>query len=168
MTTALRRRLWIGALAFGIALIAVGGFFVSQALNAKAMIRAELASEQVTTSADAAIPGVPVTDARTAQAQADVIKKHALERYGSYASMSRDDPNRATYLDSFTLRTSLGLAVLGFGVSDLALGTGVAVLVIGLGTLVFGVPVLYWLRVPVAEHARHAAARQALATDMAD
>lgn len=167
MATALRRRLWIGALAFGIALIAVGGFFIAQALNAKTMLRAELVDEQVMTSADAAIPGVLIQDAKTAQAQADVIKKHALERYGTYSSMSRDDPNRATYLDSLTLRTSLGLAVLGFGVSDLALGSGVVILLLGVATLGFGVPVLYWLRVPAVQQVAQPVTRLAPASEMA-
>jgi hypothetical protein len=70
--------------------------------------------------------------------------------------MDRTDPNRATYLNGLTLRTSLGLAVLGFGVSDLALGSGVVILLIGVATIAFGVPALFWLRVPESERAPRA------------
>ena len=147
----LRRYLWVGGAGLASGLIVVGILFIVMAADAKAQIKAELASEQVMTSADAAIPGVPVTDARTAQAQADVIKAHSHERLGLYSVMGRDDPNRQTYLNGVTLRNSLGLAVLAFGLSDLALGSGLVILILGLATLGFGVPVLYWLRAPESE-----------------
>ena len=146
-----RRYLWVGGVGLSFGLIAVGILFIVMAMDAKVQIRAELVSEQVMTSADAAIPGVPVTDAKTAQAQADVIKAHSHERYGLYSEMGRDDPNRQTYLSGMTLRNSLGLAVLAFGLSDLALGSGAVLLILGLAARGFGVPVLYWLRVPESE-----------------
>ena len=146
-----RQYLWVAGAAVGLLLVALGIFFIVQAQSARSTIQAALADEGVVTSSDASIPGVPVTDATTAQAQSDVIKMHSIDRYGTYTSMERGDPNRATYLDGLTLRNSLGLAVLGFGVSDLALGSGVVILVLGVTTLGLGVPVLYWLRVPVAE-----------------
>jgi hypothetical protein len=159
-----RRYLWIGGIGVGLLLVAVGIFFVVQAQSARTTTRAALADEGVVTNGDASIPGVPVTDARTAQAQADVIKTHSIDRYGTYVSMERDDPNRAVYLDGLTLRNALGLAVLGFGVSDLALVSGLVILVLGVATLGLGVPVLYWLRVPSAERPRlSAAGREPLA-----
>ena len=147
--TVLRRYLWVSGIAMGLVLVALGSFFIAEAQSAKSIIRAALADEEVVTSGDAAIPGIPVSDAVTAQAQADVIKAHSLENYGTYTSMERGDPNRDTYLSGLTLRNSLGLAILGFGVSDRALGSGVVILILGIGTLALGVPVLYWVRVPV-------------------
>jgi hypothetical protein len=145
--TALRTHLWIGAAAVGLAFVALGILFVVMGLDAKATIRAALAEENVTTSSDAVEFGVPagllVRDARTAEAQANVIKMHSIERYGLYSEMERDDPNRATYVTGLTLRNALNLSVLGFGVADLAIGTGAVILLMGMATLAVGVPALY-------------------------
>ena len=57
--------------------------------------------------------------------------------------MEPDDPNRETYLKGLTLRNALNLAVVGFGVADLAIGTGAGAISIVLGLIVtgFAVPV---------------------------
>jgi len=86
--------------------------------------------------------GVVVTDAKTAEAQAEVIKKHSFDRYGRYADMDRDDLNREAYLNGLTLRNSLNMAVMGFGVADLAIGMGAVIVLMGVGTLAFVAPVL--------------------------
>ena len=144
---AVRTHLWIVAGAVGLAFVALGILFVVMGLDAKATIRAALADENVTTSSDAVEFGVPagilIRDAKTAEAQADVIKMHSIERYGLYSEMERDDPNRATYIKGLTLRNSLNLSVLGFGVADLAIGTGAVILLMGMATLAVGVPALY-------------------------
>ncbi|MCH2511608.1 MAG: hypothetical protein DSY78_04940 [Chloroflexi bacterium] len=140
----LKRHLWVGALAFGLLFIVLGTLFMVIGLDAKDMIRTALADENVTTSADAVEYGVPagvvVTDAKTAEAQAEVIKKHSFDRYGRYADMDRDDLNREAYL---TLRNSLNMAVMGFGVADLAIGMDAVIVLMGVGTLAFVAPVLY-------------------------
>ena len=140
----LKRHLWVGALAFGLLFIVLGTLFMVIGLDAKDMIRTALADENVTTSADAVEYGVPagviVTDAKTAEAQAEVIKKHSFDRYGRYADMDRDDINREAYL---TLRNSLNMAVMGFGVADLAIGMDAVIVLMGVGTLAFVAPVLY-------------------------
>ena len=82
--------------------IELGTLFMVTGLDAKDMIRTALAEENVTTGADAVEYGVPagvlVTDAKTADAQTEVIKKHSFDRYGRYTDMDRDDPNREAYL----------------------------------------------------------------------
>ena len=55
--------------------------------------------------------------------------------------MEPDDPNRETYLEGLTLRNALNLAVVGFGVADLAIGTGAISIVLGLIVTGFAVPV---------------------------
>ena len=144
---ALKTHLWTGAIAVGVAFLALGIFFVIQGFDAKATIREALADENVTTSSDAVEFGVPggllVQDAKTAEAQAEVIKMHSIDRYGLYSEMERDDPNRATYIKGLTLRNALNLSVLGFGVADLAIGTGAMIIVLGAGTLALVAPALY-------------------------
>ncbi|MBI2165248.1 MAG: hypothetical protein HYU29_02440 [Chloroflexi bacterium] len=164
---AVRRYIWIGAAAFGLAFLALGIFFIVKGLDARDQIKAALIEEKVTTGADAEKFGVPagmlVTDAKTAQAQADVIKMHSIAIKGEvlksgvpatlyYAGMTADlfvSPEartnaRNTYLNGLNLRNSLSLAVMGFGVADLAIGSGVMILLLGVFTVAVGVPALYW------------------------
>ena len=143
----LKRHLWVGALALGLLFIGLGTLFVVTGFDAKDMIRTALAEENVTTGADAVEFGVPagvlVNDAKTAEAQAEVIKMHSFDRYGRYADMDRDDPNREAYLKGLTLRNSMNMAVMGFGLADLAIGIGAVIVLMGAGTLAFVAPLLY-------------------------
>lgn len=136
---------WLSSALLGTLLIAAGVFFVSKGVSTRSQIRSELTAEQITTSKDASMPGVPVVDAATAQSEADAIKGHTFGRWGPYAKMDAKDPNRAVYLDGLTLRTALGLAVAGFGVSDMAVGAGLIILIAGLATLVLAAPALFLL-----------------------
>ena len=93
------------------------------------------------TITDTPIPGVPVEDAETARAQQDAIESHTFGRWGPYSSLDRDDPRGDTYVTGLTLRNSLNLAVLGFGVADLATAMGAVTMVLGLIIAGFAVPV---------------------------
>ena len=143
----LKTHLWVVAIALGLTFLALSTFFVVMGLDAKATIREALAEENVFTAKDTTLFGVPagvlVNDAKTAEAEAEVIKMHSIDRYGLYAEMERDDPNREAYLKGLTLRNALNLAVMGFGVANLAIGTGAVILLLGTGTLALVVPVLY-------------------------
>ncbi len=57
---------------------------------------------------------------------------------------------RDSYLNGLTLRNSLNMAVMGFGVADLAIGTGAVIILLGIATLGLAVPVLYWARQSVS------------------
>ena len=48
------------------------------------------------------------------------------------------------------MRNSLNLSIMGFGVSDLAIGTGVVVILLGASTALFMTPALFVLRRPTA------------------
>ncbi len=158
---AVRKNLWIAAIALGLTFLAIGVFFVVMGLEAKATIRTALAEENVTTSKDAVEFGVPagllVEDARTAEAQANVIKKHSFDRWGRYSEMDRDDPNRDSYLKGLTLRNALNLSVLAFGVANLAMGVGAVVIVMGMVFIGVGALALHGL--PETEESRAALKR---------
>jgi hypothetical protein len=136
---------WIAALVLGVCLVAGGLYMVIQGISVRNEIRDELRDEQITTSQDASIPGVPVDDEETARAQADVIKEHTLGTWGPYSQLPREDPRRAQFVDGVALRTALNMAVMGFGVTDLVIGAGVIVLIAGAATLVLATPGLYFL-----------------------
>ncbi len=129
------------AVALGLGMVALGGVFIAMGLDGRGEVRDALAKEQVITSKDASIPGVLVQDAKTARAQQDAIEGHTFGRWGPYSSLDRDDPNRETYITGLTLRNSLNLAVVGFGLADLAVAMGAVTIVLGLIIAGFAVPV---------------------------
>lgn len=167
----LRQFSWILGLLIGLALVAGGSFFIAKGVATKAQIRAALLEEQITTSADAekvgGRQGVLVSDPKTAQWQSDTIKLHTLGRWGPYSKMAREDPNRQTYINGVALRTALNLAILGFGVADMAIGTGAFIILAGVATLGVAVPVLYWWGKP-AVALETARAKPAQAPGLAD
>lgn len=124
----------------GLAVIALGVFFVTQGFAAKSEIQAALIEEQVTTTVDEV--KVPVTTGELAMAQADLIKSHTLGNFGPWSSMERDDPNRATMLDGLTLRNSLTLARMALDVSDLVAGLGAVIAVIGVAFTATGAVII--------------------------
>jgi hypothetical protein len=132
---------WIGAALFGVGLIAAGLFMVSEGRAAHNDVRDALSAERIVTPADAALPNLPVTGAAEAKAQADVIWAHVLEQTGgkTYAELDREDPLRATYLQSVTLRTALMESYLAFKVADLVVGIGLIVALLGASQIVPGV-----------------------------
>jgi len=119
------------AIAVGIGMIVLGSVFLSLGMTAKNDIAAALRQENVTTGEDATVPGALVEDVATAQAQQDSIQAHTFGRFGPYSGMEREDPNRDTYLKGLTLRNALNLAIVGFGVGDLAMGVGAVTIVLG-------------------------------------
>ena len=125
----------IVALVMSVAMVVTGIVLLTQGLSAHNQVKDELAAENITTTEDSAIPGVPVDSAATAKAQADIIHHHALAATDgkTYAEMERDNPARATYLDSVTLRTSLMSAYMAFKLADLVTGLGALFLALGLG-----------------------------------
>ena len=129
------------AIVLGIGMVVLGSIFIVMDLDARGDIREALVKENVITSKDAPIPGVLVRDADTAKAQAVAIESHTFGRFGPYSSMERDDPNREAYLKGLTLRNSLNLAVVGFGLTDLAVGLGAVTIVLGLIIAGLAIPV---------------------------
>ena len=129
------------AILLGIGMIALGVIFILMGYGAKSDIREALLKEKVVTGADSAIPGVLVEDLVTAKAQQDTIEAHTFGRFGPYSGMERDDPNRDVYIKGLTLRNALNLAVVGFGVADLAIGIGWVTMVLGLMIAGLAIPV---------------------------
>ena len=129
------------AIVLGIGMVVLGSIFIVMGLDARGDIREALVKENVITSGDASIPGVLVRDADTAKAQAVAIESHTFGRFGPYSSMERDDPNREAYLKGLTKRNSLNLAVVGFGITDLAVGLGAVTIVLGLIIAGLAIPV---------------------------
>ena len=143
----LKRHLWLGALALGIVFIAVGTMFMVTGFNAKDMITNELVAQDISLGKDAVefggAPGDLVNDAATAEIEAKIIALHTDGKYGVYSSLDRDDPHRDDILTGLPLRNSLNMAVMGYGLANLAIGTGAVIVLMGAGTLALVAPVLH-------------------------
>jgi hypothetical protein len=103
-------------------------------------VRDTLADEKIVSSEDAGIPVAAVTGPAEAKAQAEAIKNHMLTTTGgkTYAEMDRNDPNRAQYLNSVTLRTALMESYMAFKTADLVAGVGIIVILLGGSQIALG------------------------------
>ena len=103
---------------------------------ARAEVVRGMEEEEVTTTIGE--EKVPVNTARAAMNQYDLIKEHTWGSFGSYSSLERDDPNRATYVTGLTLRNSLVIGRMGLQISLLIMGLGVMFLLSGISFTVAG------------------------------
>jgi hypothetical protein len=126
---------------FGLVLIGAGAFMVREGRLAYSDVRETLAGERIVSSEDAGIPLAPVTGPDEAQAQADAIRTHMLTTTNgkTYAELDRNDPNRAQYLNSVTLRTALMESYMAFKIADLVSGVGLIVVALGGSQVVLGI-----------------------------
>ncbi len=125
---ALRSYASIAAIVLGVLMILGGGatwWLVSDTLS----------EQKIVTPEDACLAGNEVDGPFTAYCQASVIEKHTLEATGgkTYAELDRDDPVRATAMNSSFLQASLFTSILAFGVSAMAIAVGLLFILIGLG-----------------------------------
>jgi len=94
----------------------------------------QLGDEHIVVSDDADhFAGSDVQDPLTAYAQANTIKKHALEASDgkTYAQLAQDDPVRQTVMTASFLRASLFTSVVSFGVALFAAAMGVLMIIVG-------------------------------------
>lgn len=119
-----------------IAAIVVGVVMAIAGVVTWVVITNTLSAQKITVSDDAGcLAGDDVNGPFSAYCQAKVIDKHTLEITGglTYAELDRDDPNRATAMDSAFLQASLFTSVVAFGVAAMAFVLGILVTLIGLG-----------------------------------
>ena len=98
------------------------------------VVSTTLSDQKITVSDDASCAaGDDVNGPLSAYCQADVIDKHTKEITGglTYAQLDREDPNRATAMDSAFLQASLFTSVVAFGVAAMAVVVGIVMTLIG-------------------------------------
>jgi hypothetical protein len=123
-----RKMASLGAIALGILMI-IGG------ATTYYVVGDTLGDQAIVTSDDACLPGNDVNGPFTAYCEAKVINTHTMEATGglTYAQLDREDPLRATAMNSAFLQASLFTSVVAFGVAAMAAGMGVVFVLIGLG-----------------------------------
>lgn len=118
-----------------IAAIALGVLMILGGAATWLLVSNTLGDQNITTPDDACLPGRSVDGPFTAYCQATIIQEHTLDSTDglTYAELDREDPLRATAMNSSFLQASLFTSVLAFGVSAMAVAVGVLFVLIGLG-----------------------------------
>jgi ABC-type sugar transport system permease subunit len=100
------------------------------------VVSSTLSEQKIVVADDAnCLAGDEVDGPFSAYCQADVIDQHTKNITGglTYAELDREDPNRATAMDSAFLQASLFTSVVAFGVAFMAFGVGIVLALIGFG-----------------------------------
>jgi hypothetical protein len=141
----------------GVALVALGAFLVFRGILARMEITAALLEENATTpsgggpgagapagdhpSFDPGIPTQPIRNAATARTRIDEIKFRTLAD-GGYQSLPVEGDRRQWFLNGLVIRSALGIAVMGYGVSNIAIALGASLILIGGTSLAVGIPLI--------------------------
>ena len=118
----------------GLTAIVVGLIMAVAGMVTWVVIGNTLSEQKIVVSADAdCLAGDDVNGPFSAYCQAMVINKHTMGITGgkTYAELAKDDPNRATAMDSAFLQASLFTSVVAFGVAAMAFVLGIVVTLIG-------------------------------------
>ena len=141
----------------GVTLVALGGFLVFKGVLARMEISVALLEENASTpstgapgagapagdrpSFDPGMPMQPIRDAATARTRIEEIKFRTLAD-GGYQALPVEGDKRQWFLNGLVIRSALGLAVMGFGVSNLAVALGASLILIGGTSLAVGIPLI--------------------------
>jgi len=137
------RLLMIGVILGGLVSLVIGIVFIVQSVSVKSVVVEGLRAENVTIALPAEgekgyFLGNVIDTASEALNASEYLEGHLRESYGTYGDTERGSDDRATYLDGTTLRNSLNLAVLSFGVATIALAAGIVMITTGLALGVTG------------------------------
>ena len=120
--------------AASISAIVVGIIMAVAGVITWVVISNTLSAQKITVADDAdCLAGNDVNGPFSAYCQADVIDKHTKDITGgkTYAELDREDPLRATAMDSAFLQASLFTSVVAFGVAGMAFVVGIVLALIG-------------------------------------
>jgi len=134
----------------GIVSIAIGGIFLGQAFAKNDLLVTAMQQEQITLGIDSAYmaQGEVIDSAREAEIAGDTVREHRhniAPTYGDLLGGAQYDPtnlDQLKYAQALNLENYLYLAVLGFGVTQIAMGAGAFMIVTGVALGVAGVVLL--------------------------
>ncbi len=122
--------------AASIATLVVGILFIIAGTVTWVIVSNTLADQKIVVSDDApCLAGDEVDGPFSAYCQALVINEHTLDATGglTYAELDREDPLRATAMNSAFLQASLFTSVVAFGVAGMAIVLGILFILIAFG-----------------------------------
>ncbi len=142
----------------GATLVVLGILLVVKGILTRAEITAALLEENATTPSSGSPstsvsdvlprpsfdPGMPtqlIKDAKTARTRIDEIKFRTLAD-GGFQSLPIEGDRRQWFLNGLVIRSALGMAVMGYGVSNIALALGASLVLVGGTALAVGIPLI--------------------------
>ena len=134
----------------GIVSIVIGGIFLQQAFAKNDLLVTAMQQEQITLGieSDALAQGEVIDTSTEAEIAGDTVREHRhgiAPTYGDLLGGAQYDPTnlqQLTYAQALNLENYLYLAVLGFGVTQIAMGAGAFMVVTGIALGVTGVVLL--------------------------
>ncbi len=136
------RLLTVAVMLGGLVSLVIGIVFIVQSVSVKAQVTEGLAAEGQTSQLpeegeEGYFEGNVVDTAEEATAVANYLLGHIHDigesgGTSTYGNLERGSEERATYLDGFSLVTGLNLAVMAFGVAQIALAAGIIMITTGL------------------------------------
>jgi len=135
---------------FGVVALVVGGIFIWQSMAKNDLLVTAMQQEKITLGieSDKLTAGEVIDSAVEAEIAGDTIREHRHGIAPTYGDLlegkqyNPTDPKQLSYAQALNLENYLYLAVLGFGVTQIALGAGAFMVVTGLA-LISGGTVLY-------------------------
>ena len=134
------RGLSIIVIFLGVVAIAVGGVFIGQGFVKNDLLVTAMQQEQITLGieSDRLTEGDVIDSAPEAEIAGDTVREHRhgiAPTYGDLLGGEQYDPtdiNQLKYAQALNLENYLYLAVLGFGITQVAIGTGVFMVIMGI------------------------------------
>jgi hypothetical protein len=134
----------------GVVAVVVGGVFIWQGMAKNNVLVTAMQEEKITLGIESEElqAGEVIDSAAEAEAAGDTIREHRHSIAPTYGDLlggepyDPTDPEQLTYAQALNLENYLYLAVLGFGVTQIAIGAGAFMVITGLA-LVSGGAVLY-------------------------
>ena len=124
----------------GVLSIVIGGIFIGQGFAKNNLLVTAMQDEQITLGIEESdlAAGEVIDSASEAQIAGDTVREHRhgiAPTYGDLLAGERYDPSsmeQLTYAQALNLENYLYLAVLSFGVTQIALGAGAFMIIVGI------------------------------------
>ena len=134
----------------GIVSIVIGAIFVWQGFAKNDLLVTDMRAEHITLGIDSSeiSAGEVIDSASEAQIAGDTVREHRhtiAPTYGDLlggAQFDPTNPEQLTYAQALNLENYLYLAVLGFGVTQIAMGVGAFMIIVGIALGAAGIVLL--------------------------
>ena len=140
-------KMWVSILVLAVIALALGTVFIVQGVTKSTWMSDAMRTEQVTLglSNESIAEGNFVDTSAEAQQAGDTIREHRHSIAPTYNDLlvggrfNASDPVQLTYAQAMNMENYLYLAVLGFGVAQMALGAGVFMIVVAVALGLVGI-----------------------------
>jgi hypothetical protein len=142
----LTKILAIFVIVLGVVGVAIGGVFVGQGFAKDNLLKTAMQQEKITLGipSDELAAGEVIDTAKEAEIAGDTVREHRhtiAPTYGDLLGGKQFDPTnpeQLIYAQALNLENYLYLAVLGFGVTQIAMGAGAFMIIMGLALVATG------------------------------